>query len=456
MLTLSNITHHFGPTRALDDVSFNVAAGEVHALLGENGAGKSTLMRVAHGLLVPQAGEVQVDGHPVRTPRDARRRGLGMVHQHFTSVPAFTVAENIALAAGWSGSRRDLERRAAAEVTRLGFALDVTAATATLSVQLRQRLEIVQALASHARVLLLDEPTAVLAPREVATLLTWIRGFADAGGAVALITHKLREVTGVADRVTVLRRGQVVLSDRAAAHDEATLARAMLGAATATTPRAGAPPVPGEVVVQVGSIALRRGDVVGVAAVEGNGQRELLRTIAGVEATRHDVTVHGSVGFIPEDRSTEALIPELTLTENYLLGQYPGAPRWLAWDAVAARTAALLDRHQVKADGPRALAGSLSGGNQQRFILGRTLEQAPAVLVAEDPTRGLDLGATAELHRRLREAAQLGACVVVHASDLDELLGIADRILVVQAGVVRELPVTSSRDAVGDAMLGLA
>jgi simple sugar transport system ATP-binding protein len=455
VLTLTGITHHFGPTLALDDVSFAVAGGEVHALLGENGAGKSTLMRVAYGLLSPERGTVRVGGLPVTSPRDARRLGVGMVHQHFTSIPAFTVAENIALAAGWSGTGRALARRARDVVERLGLPLDVRATAGALTVQLRQRLEIVQALAAEASTLLLDEPTAVLAPREVGALLDWVRGFAEGGGAVVLISHKLREVTAVAHRVTVLRRGRVVLHGDAAGHDTVALARAMFGEGAAPAQATRVASVRGEVAVEVGALALHRGEVVGVAAIEGNGQRELLRTIAGVERSRHDVRRTGSVGFIPEDRTTEALIPAWSLAENHLLGNLDRAPRWLDWGATAREAAELIAAHDVRNAAPGSTAASLSGGNQQRFVLGRALARAPAVLVAEDPARGLDASATAALHRRIREAAAAGACVVVHASDLDELLAVSDRLLVMHRGSVRELPLPASRDAVGDAMLGL-
>lgn len=451
VLALAHITHSFGAAKVLDDVSFEVRPGEIHALLGENGAGKSTLMRVAYGLLAPEAGSVHVGTTRIGSPRDARRAGVGMVHQHFTSIPAFSVAENVALAAGWHGASRVLARRTAEVVARLALPLDPDAITATLSVQLRQRLEIVQALAGEARYLLLDEPTAVLAPREVEALLSWLREFAAKGGGVVLISHKLREVRAVADRVTVLRAGKVAL---AGSHDEEALARAMFGPGRAAAVAIRAPR--GDVAVRIGDVALHRGEVVGVAAIEGNGQRELLRTIAGIEDSRGDVEVSGSVGFIAEDRTTEALIPRLSLTENLVLGHFARIPRWIDWRAEERRTAALLEEHQVRGGAPSSPAASLSGGNQQRFVLGRTLALGPVVLVAEDPARGLDLQATAALHTRLRDAAADGACVVVHSSDLDELVGVADRLLVLHRGVVRELPVTATRDVLGDAMLGIA
>ena len=470
MLHLSHISKRFGPHIALDDVSFDVRGGEVHALLGENGAGKTTLMRIAYGLTVPDSGEIVASrGHAVVTrarldsPMAARALGIGMVHQHFTSIAALTVAENVALAAGWRGGR-DHVARAAQVIERLGLPLEPTALVRTLSVQLRQRLEIVQALASDARILLLDEPTAMLAPREVDELLHLVRGFRDQGGAVVLISHKLAEVAQVADRVTVLRRGRVTLSGAARDHDAAALSRAMIGAGAdvsgQTAPIAGRRPftihhlpVPR---VELEGIVLHAGELIGVAAIEGNGQRELLRGIAGVIQATTPMTVHGSVAFVPEDRGEEALLPALSLTANYLLGQLHQAPHLLNWPQMEGETAALLQSYDVRGGTSDTMASMLSGGNQQKFILGRALERHTDVLVLENPTRGLDVLATAAMHQALRRAADNGVCVVVHASDIDEVLALADRVLVVCIGVVREMPADTPRDRVGDAMLGLS
>ncbi len=459
MLTLSHIAKRFGTTVALDDVSFAVASGEVHALLGENGAGKSTLMAIAAGLLAPDRGTV------VATAR------VALVHQHFTAIGALSVGENIALAAGWAETGRAAERRAAGVIAQLALPLDPTAIVATLSVQLRQRLEIVKSLASEARVLLLDEPTAVLAPREVEELLVLVRAFAASGGAVVLITHKLREVLAVADRVTVLRRGRVTLHGPCADETAESLSHAMIGSEHAVTSErrtANRDSVHGEGAVRVELSApwvtaaahqmpianLLAGEIIGIAAIEGNGQRALLRGMAGL-LPRDGITVHGVVAFVPEDRTTEAIIGSFTLADNLVLGLPDTARRWIDWRAVRARTTALLEAFDVRAPGPDTLADALSGGNQQKFVLARALEGAPEVIVVEDPTRGLDVAATAAIHARLRQAADAGACVVVHASDLDEVLLLADRLLVLANGLLRELPVTTPRVVVGDAMLGL-
>ena len=472
MLTLTRISQSFGALLALDDVSFDVAAGEVHALLGENGAGKSTLIRIAAGMLRPDSGAIAMPGSiPGEGSPGVRARPaapmpapIGMVAQHFSSIPAFTVAENIALAAGWRETGRAAERRAAEVIARLGLPLDAAAVVETLSVQLRQRLEIVKALAGDARVLLLDEPSAVLAPREVTELLQLVRDFAAKGGAVVLITHKLDEVFAAADRVTVLRRGRVTFSGAVGAETPATLSRAMIGGDLPSVERTAR--TPGDVVVRAEGLmlervplefAIRAGEIVGVAAVEGNGQRALLRAIAGLDEIVIEggtLQITGPVAFVPEDRTTEGIIPTLTLTENVLLGD-GAAPWWLDWPALRARTSALLESFDVRGGDAETPAASLSGGNQQKLIFARVLERAPRVLVVEDPTRGLDVQATAAIHERLRAAAAGGAAVIVHSSDLDEVLELADRLFVMANGSLTELPMDTPRDVVGDAMLGV-
>lgn len=477
MLELSGISKSFGAVRALAGVDLALRAGEVHAVLGENGAGKTTLMHIADGLLRPDAGTVSVDGVPVRlrTARDARRHGIGMVHQHSTAVGGLTVEENIALAAGWPVAPAALRRRVQALTARLALPLDPAAPARLLPVALRQRLEIVKALAADARVLLLDEPTAVLAPGEAEELLRFVRAFAAGGGAVAFITHKLDEALAVADRVTVLRQGAVTL---AAARSEVTVERlteAMIGGAVAAPARAGRAHT-GPVLVRAESLevaresgtglreatfTIRGGEVVVVAGVEGNGQRELLRAVAGLKPPfRGVLEVTRPVAFIPEDRTTEGLIPSFTLTENVVLGVGRVASwirgrrvRRVDWRAARERTAELLAAFTVRAAGPEAPASSLSGGNQQKLLVARALERRPRVLVAENPTRGLDVRAAAEVHARLRAAADAGAAVLVYSNDLDEVLALGDRILVAAAGIVTEAPSGATRLTLGALML---
>ncbi len=477
ILQLTEIHKRFGQVEALRDVSFRLEPGEIHALLGENGAGKSTLMKVAYGLVAPDAGTIRVRGTEVRL-RDAvaaRRHGIGMVHQHFTSIPALTVAENVALAAGWRPVPGQIRARVARLTEQSGLPLDPAARVEDLSAGLKQRLEVVKALASEAALLLLDEPSSVLPPDEAAALLETIRRFRTRGIPSVLITHKLHEALAVADRVTVLRRGAVVHEGPIAGETPASLASHMLG----TAPPADEPSTAtggGEVRVRLAGVRAARlgasgsalheatlearaGEIVGVAAVEGNGQRELLRVIAGTaRAAGGQVTVAPPVSFIPEDRTAEAMIGDFTLAENMVLAQGEGAPwvrgPWLDWARARARTAELMGAFGVRAPGPGARAAALSGGNQQRMVIAAALERRPQVLVAENPTRGLDLRATAEVHARLRGAAADGVAVVVHMGDLDELLALATRVFVVAGGRATSLPPGAPREVIGRQMLG--
>jgi general nucleoside transport system ATP-binding protein len=479
-LRLEGIEKRYGPVHALRGADFTLYPGEVHALLGENGAGKTTLMQVADGLVRPDAGRIRVGDveRPALTPGEARRFGIGMVHQHFTGIPAFTVAENVALATGWPVSPAPLRERVRHAAERIGLPLDPDVRTGRLSVGLKQRLEIVKAVAADARILLLDEPTAVLAPAEVDELLDVIRRFTASGGAAVLITHKLDEALAAADRVTVLRRGAVVLQALRGDLDSAGLAAAMIGGepvqrSAASVPHRGdeAPAIRAEALevaresgyglaLRQGSLEVRPGEIVGIAAVEGNGQRELLRAVAGrLLPLRGRLQVARPVAFIPEDRTSEGLIPELSLTENVVLGSGREQP-WMRggridWRAAEEYTAELLRAYDIVAAGPRAPASSLSGGNQQKVVIARELSRRPRVVVAENPTRGLDLRATVGVHARLREAAEAGAAVLVHSSDLDEVLELATRVLVVSRGVVAEPPSgrVASREEIGAMML---
>jgi simple sugar transport system ATP-binding protein len=463
--------------QALRGADFTLMPGELHALLGENGAGKTTLMHVAYGLVRPDAGTIAVDGstRAITSARVARRLGIGMVHQHFTSVPALTVAENVALAAGWAVQPRTLHGRVRSLSERVGLPLEPETRAGHLSVGLKQRLEIVKALATDARILLLDEPTAVLAPAEAEELLRVVRDFTARGGAAVLITHKLDEALAAADRVTVLRQGAVVFEGAVAGQSAATLAGAMIGASAETAGRRAESPALGAVLVRLeelevprdtgygiavrrATLSIRAGEIVGIAAVEGNGQRELLRAVAGrVPPLRGRREVAGPVAFVPEDRTTEGLIPELTLTENVVLGSRPDDP-WMRrgrvdWRVARARTATLLREFDVVAPGPDARAAALSGGNQQKLVMARELAREPRVVVAENPTRGLDIRATEAIHARFRAAAASGAAVLVYSSDLDEVLALADRVLVATRGTISEVPRPATRATVGELMV---
>lgn len=485
-LALEAIDKRFGEVQALRGASLTVRRGTLHAVLGENGAGKTTLMRIAFGLMPADAGAVRIDGAPVSlaSGADAIRRGLGMVHQHFTLVPAMTAAENIAL-----GGRGRLELRTVAErvqalVERTGLRVDPSARVASLGVGAQQRVEILKALYSNARLLILDEPTAVLTPPEAEELFAWLRRFVAEGGTAVLVTHKLREALAVADDVTVLRRGECVLSAPASQLDMPALVRAVTGddatepfsmpdmettAASATTARQ--PRKRGACVAQLAGVSARdargvervreatidcfAGEIIGLAGVEGSGVHELLRLLAGRMAPSGGVaTLPPRIGFIPEDRLRDAVIEEFTLTENVALRGAGVRRGRMPWPALASLTTGLMERHDVRAPSPATRAGALSGGNQQKFVVGRELDEHPTLVVAENPVRGLDIRATAHVLRELAGSAEAGSAVVVYSADIDELLPLADRMLVVFAGRVHEVAV--ERTAVANALVGAA
>lgn len=478
-LALRGISRKFGSIQALSEVEFTLEQGEIHALLGENGAGKSTLMKIAYGLIQPDSGRIEIGGTPavVRNPTDARRLGLGMVHQHFTSIPAFTVAENVALAGGWRVSPRAAEARVRQLAAETGFALDPTLRVADLSAGLKQRLEVLKALAAEAKVLLLDEPTSVLSPPDADALLEQVGEFRRRGVSTVLITHKLREAIEVADRVTVLRRGRVVFSGAVKGNSAESLARHMLGESPATSMPGRGTAASSQTLGRLTNLSVGRigssgsglheatlqllaGEVVGVAAVEGNGQRELFRAFAGLaKPISGRVELFGKVAFVPEDRSAEGVIGEFSLTENLVLSQAASAEwirwPWINWEKARMRAGELIEGFQVRASGAEARAASLSGGNQQRMVIAEALERKPAVLLAENPTRGLDFKATQDIMDRLRQAAGSGMAVLVHLPDLDDLLEIATRVVVLNQGRLIEMSPGSTRDQIGRRMLGV-
>jgi ABC-type uncharacterized transport system ATPase subunit len=478
-LALETITRHYGPVIALDEASLTLRAGEVHALLGENGAGKSTLMKIAFGLEQPDGGTIRIDGTSVtlRSPRSAMQHGIGMVQQHFALVDAMTVAENVALG---STARLDL-LEVATQVRAIsaasGLIIDPDALVRDLPVGAQQRVEIIKALSRDTSILILDEPTAVLAPQEVAELLAWTRRFADGGGTVVLIAHKLHEVLRVADHVTVLRRGRVALTAPAAEVTARSLADAMLGGGQ-HTPGTKArsditPSLPGNATqarpvlelrdvtvrdaagverLRAASITIAAGEIVGIAAVEGAGQHELLRVMSGrLHPSSGDVHLPQAIGFVPEDRHREAVVLDATLIENVALRGAGTRRGLMAWTSLRTDTEALMATRDVRAETASVTMRTLSGGNQQKLVLGRELASSPQALVVENPTRGLDILATEEVHTALRAARDAGTAVVVYSSDLDEVLALADRVLVVSGGQLRA--VGHDREVVGRAML---
>jgi simple sugar transport system ATP-binding protein len=410
----------------------------------------------------------------LRNPGDARRLGIGMVHQHSTSVPAFTVRDNVALVSDWARDPRELSNRVARLNRELGFSLNPLDRAQDLAIAGLQRLEILKVRAGGASILILDEPTGSLSPLEAEDLLTLARRQVEAGSSVVLITHNLDEALRFADHITVLRRGVVALSAPARELSAADLAFAMLGEALATRAARRAEP-PGRVVVEAEGVVVKprggkgpgitsatfriqAGETVGVVAVEGNGERELLRALAGLAPVAGGkLQVEGPVSLIPEDRTREGLIAEFSLAENLTLGMGKLAP-WVRRgriDHARARKEAgqLLEEYGVVASGPGTRAGDLSGGNQQKLILARALARRPVVLIAENPGRGLDIRATQFAFESLRAAAARGAGILIHSGDLDELLEWCDRVMVVVQGVVHLPPAGAGREVIGRMML---
>ena len=477
-VSMRGITKHFPGVVANDRVDFEAAHGEVHALLGENGAGKSTLSNILIGLYRPDEGELRIDGTLLQltSPRDALDAGICMVHQHFRLVEPFTVAENVVL-----GDHRDIGRglrfrhgaveRAVAELGhRYGLQVDPRARIWQLSVGEQQRVEILKALYREARILILDEPTAVLTPQEADGLFETMRAMAAEGRTVIFISHKLHEVIAVADRVTVLRGGRSVQTLPIAGATRRSLAALMVGRDIQTAhriPRA-EPPRPdiilelegvcadgdrGTVAVTDVDLRLRAGEILGIAGVSGNGQRELTETIAGMRrATAGRVSVGGvelgggdpreairaGVAHVPEDRLHTGLAAGLPIASNAVLTSYRSGGvthgPFLRLGAIRDRALDLIRRYDVKAPGPATLVRQLSGGNLQKVVLGREFSSRPRVLVVASPTRGLDVGAIETVHSYLRAAAAEGVGVLLVSEDLDEILALADRVAVMYEG----------------------
>jgi general nucleoside transport system ATP-binding protein len=475
-VALRDIRKRFGHTEALRGASLSLEPGEIHALLGENGAGKTTLVRVLYGSVRPDAGEIRIDGVPVAIdgPRQALALGIALVPQHSLLVPALTVAENLVL--GESGGallpRERLRARAREILAVSGLSIDPDTATDALSVGALQRLEIARALARGARVLVLDEPTAVLAPSEVETLLGHLRELRARGLSVVLISHKLEEITAVCDSVTVLRAGETVESRALGGLDAAQLGRLMVGDAL---PPSGRPPEtePGPLALRLRAataeglaaldLDLRAGELVALAGIDGNGQQPLEEVLAGVrpltsgslELSRPPLAV------LSGDRHRTGLVLDLSVAENLVLPEAArgGVPPVFRAGLVSPRAldeagTAAIRRFGIRAR-PADLARMLSGGNQQKVCVARALRASPGVLVAVNPTRGLDVAATAAVREELRAQARAGAAVLVISTELDEVLELGQRIGVLFRGQLLPMPATErTRAAIGRRMLG--
>jgi general nucleoside transport system ATP-binding protein len=473
-----DVVKRFPLVLANDHVDFDVAWGEVHALIGENGAGKSTLMKVLYGLQAPDAGHIEIDGRPaaLRSARDAIDLGIGMVHQHFMLVETLTVAENRVLGAEpRRGPMLDIaraRRRARELIERFGFDLDPDARIDELPVGLQQQVEILKTLYRDARILIMDEPTAVLTPQETRSLFAFLQTYAREGHAVVFISHKLDEVMEICDRMSVMRDGKMIGTVERAATDTRRLANMMVGREVLLRVDKGRA-APGEVRLRAEGLRLRHpvkhkpildgidlevraGEVVGIAGIEGNGQTELVEVLTGlrtadegvVRLDGRDVTGEGArgrreagVSHVPEDRNERGLVRDYTAAWNAVLGDHHRAPyagRFGLLDlaTIEAHAGRIIDAYDVRPRATGVLARSYSGGNAQKLILAREIERGPRVLIAAQPTRGVDIGAIEFIHRQVIAARDAGLAVLLVSADLNEVMSLADRILVLFEGRV--------------------
>jgi general nucleoside transport system ATP-binding protein len=493
-LELRGITKRFGSLTANDSVDLVVEPGEIHALLGENGAGKSTLMNVLYGLYEPDEGEIVVDENPVtfKGPGDAMRAGIGMVHQHFMLIPVFTVTENVMLGHEQNTlgflSRRRARREVAAISKRYGLEVPPDALLADLPVGVQQRVEILKALARDAKLLVLDEPTAVLTPRETEDLMTVMRSLRDAGTSIVFISHKLNEVRGIADRITVIRRGKVVgTAEPTASANE--LAAMMVGRPVQLVVDK-APANPGEVALDVEnltvvddtgivlvddvSFSVRSGEIYAIAGVQGNGQTEVTEALVGLRRPASgQISIDGrnvgelgtdaildiGVGYVPEDRLHDGLVGAFSVAQNLVLDTYDKAPfatrGALNLAEIESNAKQRVDEFDVRPPVVAAAASTLSGGNQQKVVLARELSRPLKVLIVAQPTRGLDVGSMEFVHRRIVGERDNGTAVVLVSTELDEVLGLADRIAVMYRGkIAGEVPTGTSAEQIGLLMAG--
>ncbi|MCC6403039.1 MAG: ATP-binding cassette domain-containing protein [Fimbriimonadaceae bacterium] len=458
VLEVRGVSKSFGSVQALENVSLDLRPGEVHAILGENGAGKSTLVGILAGFLVPDSGTVEFQGVEIRYghPTEVREAGLRIVHQHFMLVPQFTIAENIALGnlRRWENPYQCAAVSEASDLAeRLGWGLDLESRVDQLSVGSLQRVEILRALIGGGSVLVLDEPTAVLTAEEASELLAFVRARRDEGMTVVLVTHKLREVFDVADRATVLRQGRLVATFDLSCTEPDVLAEAMVGGpvpmASGTLRAAGEEIVRieelivesdrGSPAVRGIGLSLRSCEVLAIGGVDGNGQVELAEALVGIRrSSSGSIQVSGrSIAYIPQDRQTDGLVLEMSIAENILLGQ--SLREWTRFGILRMRQVlewaqSLMRRFDVRAESAIVPAGALSGGNQQKVVVARNLHRVPDLLVAVNPTRGLDLRAEAAVRKAILECAAQGAAVLLLSTDHDEIEALGDRVMYMESG----------------------
>ena len=495
-LRLRDITKRFGDLVANDSIDLDIAPGEIHCLLGENGAGKTTLMNVLYGLLPPDEGTISIDGveHIPATPKEAIAAGIGMVHQHFMLVDVFTVAENLILGREESTAGLLNMRQARQTVRQLseryGLEVDPDAVVEELPVGVQQRVEILKALANDAKYLILDEPTAVLTPQEIDQLISVMRSLRDAGKAIVFITHKLREVQAIADKITVIRHGKVVGTAKPT-DSESDLAELMVGRAVelrvdkepatrSAEPRLVLNGVSvarpnGTLAVTDLDLEVFGGEIVGIAGVQGNGQTEIAEALLGLtpvlSGSMHldgrsltgltpRETIAAGLGFVPEDRKQDGCVSTFTVAENLILNHFAEPPyaRGNAMDLTKVRQNAAhrIAEFDIRTQSIEATVSSLSGGNQQKVVLARELSRPLALLVASQPTRGLDVGAIEFIHKRLVEERDRGTAVVIVSTELDEVVALADRVAVMYRGrIVGIVPPDTSREVLGLMMAGV-
>ena len=494
ILRVKGISKRFGNIQANDNVCLDVKKGEVHAILGENGAGKSTLMNIIYGLYTPDSGEIYFEGQKleVKGPHEAIEKGIGMVHQHFMLIPVFTVAENIVLGFEPKGFRfnvQEAEKKILEISKKYNLEIDPKAKVGDLSVGMQQRVEILKAFYRDARLLILDEPTAMLTPQETRELFKIINNLKAQGISILFISHKLDEVMEISDRVTVMKRGKTIKTLNTKETSEQELANLMVGREVKLVVEKNKPRL-GETVLKVENLSVklkngvekvkdvsfevRRGEILGIAGVDGNGQNELVEAIVGLISSTGRIIFNGQeiqnlptrkryekgIAYIPADRQQDGLVLNFTVAENIVLKRYYKKPYsnrgFLNYKAIISEADKLIHEFDVRPPDYKLFAKNLSGGNQQKVILAREFSSSPDLLIAVQPTRGMDVGAIEYIHRKLIELRDSGKAILLVSLELDEILNLSDRIAVMYSGEIMDIidSKNATREQIGLLMIG--